>query len=95
LWNPRTTLMPVDLLLARSVMRERLEKTTTTAPPPDERTRQKRARRWRGLIAAGGLLLASTFFMPAVQGCNASIVPAQEVREHFTASGISKRRLLC
>lgn len=43
--------------------------------------RRKRAMPWRGLIALGGLLLAATFFMPAVQGCNAPIVPEEEVRE--------------
>jgi len=47
--------------------------------PPDEPARQRRARPWRILTAGGGLLLASTFFMPAVPGCNVPIIPAREI----------------
>ena len=41
--------------------------------------RHGKLRRWRHLQALGGLMLASAFFMPAVKGCNAPIVPAEEV----------------
>lgn len=37
----------------------------------------RRAFRWRLLTFAGGGLLAATFFMPAVDGCNSPVVPAE------------------
>jgi hypothetical protein len=38
----------------------------------------RRAFRWRLLSLAAGGLLAATFFMPAIDGCNSPIVPAEE-----------------
>jgi hypothetical protein len=67
----------------------------TTREPglaPGDSIRQKHARVWRGLIGLGGLLLASTFFMPAVRGCSAPIVPVQEVQGVLT--GIDSHDLL-
>jgi hypothetical protein len=41
----------------------------------------RRSRKWRTLILLAGLALASSFFMPAVEGCNAPIVPAEEAKQ--------------
>ena len=37
-----------------------------------------RLRRWRRISGYGGLVLASAFFMPAINSCNAPITPYQE-----------------
>lgn len=55
---------------------------------------RQRAIPWRGLIALGGLLLAATFFMPAVPGCNAPIVPKDEVRELLASASTSSPKEL-
>ncbi|MCH7703120.1 MAG: hypothetical protein IID37_15680, partial [Planctomycetes bacterium] len=39
--------------------------------------------RWRRLASLGGLFLAVSFFLPAVDGCSSPIVPAQYVWEAF------------
>lgn len=39
----------------------------------------RRARKWRALIVLAGLVLVSSCFMPAVQGCGGPIVPATEI----------------
>ena len=35
----------------------------------------KQARKWRLITIPAGFLLASAFFMPAVEGCNEPVVP--------------------
>src|SRR4030042_229619 len=44
----------------------------------------RRARKWRMLTIFSGLLLASSFFMPAVQSCNKPVVPAMEFYDLVT-----------
>jgi hypothetical protein len=51
--------------------------TTNQANSPADR----RARKWRTLILLAGFALASSFFMPAVQGCNTPVVPAKVALE--------------
>ncbi len=43
----------------------------------------RRLRRWRALGGFGGLMLFSTFFMPAVKGCGSPVIPAEEALEHI------------
>ena len=42
-------------------------------------TQARKLRRWRRTQAVGGLLLASSFFMPAVESCNSPLTPAEVV----------------
>lgn len=44
--------------------------------------RARRARNARRIMVVGGLVLASTFFMPAVTGCN-TVIPAREFWDLF------------
>lgn len=48
-----------------------------------ERAR-RRITRWRRVQVCGGLLLACTFFLPAVNGCGSSIIPYQVIGSLFT-----------
>ncbi|MCH7720798.1 MAG: hypothetical protein IH988_07385 [Planctomycetes bacterium] len=48
-----------------------------------DKQRIGRVLRWRRLSGLGGLFLAASFFLPAVDGCNSPIVPAQYVWEAF------------
>ena len=45
---------------------------------------RRRLRRWRRVQIAAGLVLASTFFMPAVRGCNAPVIPAFDAYDVFS-----------
>lgn len=60
------------------------------------RTPHRAARKWQWLSVGSGLLLASAFFMPAVQSCGSPVIPAKEVREAWdqfdwsTVQSISK-----
>lgn len=51
----------------------------------------RRAFRWRLLSLASGGLLAATFFMPSVQGCNNPIIPAEEAWEFSEELRLSVR----
>ena len=60
-------------------------------------TQFRRLRRWRVLGGFGGLMLFSAFFMPAVKGCGAPIVPADyalELLEETLNDGFSAFDLL-
>ena len=46
-----------------------------------------RVRRWRRVHGIGGLLLAVSFFLPAVRSCNSQVVPAREALTMVTDSG--------
>ncbi len=48
---------------------------------PTDYAANRRARKWRLLALLAGLSLASSFFMPAVHGCNAPIIPANELHD--------------
>ncbi len=54
------------------------EATQSAAMPPSSDDRERRARPWRILSTTSGLLLAATFFLPAIsiQGCSVNYSPA-------------------
>ncbi len=43
---------------------------------------------WRRIQGVGGLLLAVSFFLPAVDACNSNIVPAKEVWQFVTGGPV-------
>jgi hypothetical protein len=58
--------------------------------PDDRRTFvHRQARKWRFFSLGGGLLLAASFFMPAVQGCNSPVIPAKEWHDFFSRNYFS------
>ncbi len=50
---------------------------------------QRRARKWRFLSLGGGLLLAASFFMPAIESCNKPVVPVERAAEMLEVKSIS------
>lgn len=46
--------------------------------------RRERFVRWRRVQALGGFVLACCFFLPAVEGCRAPVIPAEEVYDAFS-----------
>lgn len=67
-----------------------------TIGPTDEQAAIRRERfvGWRRVQALGGFVLACCFFLPAVDGCNSPIIPAEEVLSEFQ-SGIDSVSELC
>lgn len=55
------------------------------ARPPGTPVARRRLHTWRGVSGFGGLVLACTFFMPAVRVCNSPLVPAEEAWEAASA----------
>lgn len=50
---------------------------------PTDNSPNRRARKWQTLGLMAGLMLATCFFLPAAQGCNAPVVPADTLFSEF------------